>query len=203
MSNSEIKKIKPKFFGDVLWFYPALMLIMGIGFSIFMWRLSGSKPYWPGLSVIMNILIQPIFFLLWLDNLSNRAIFEKNQLILKGFLHKKKIEYKNIRSITFSDLDPAALIYFNPKLNKNRYIQLFIWNHSINILIDEIKKRANIKVNGYPDKINRRNFYGKIWFLVIMALTIGAIDVMFWQAPELKPQYKNITNQNKIISETK
>jgi len=186
-------KIKPKFWGDALWVYPVSMLVLGVGFSIFMWRLSGGKPYWMGLSVIMNFLIQPIFFLLWIDNLSNRAVFEENQLVLKGFLHKKKIEYKHIRGITFSDLEPATLIHFNPKLNKNGYTRLFIWNRSINLLIDEIKKRADIKVNGYPDKVNRRNFYGKIWFLVIMALTVAAIDVMFWKTPELKPQYKNIT----------
>jgi len=185
-------KIKPKFWGDTLWFYPALMLILGGGFSIFMWRLSGGKSEWLGLSVIMNLLIQPIFLLLLIDNFSNRAVFEENQLVLKGFLHKKKIEYKNIQGIAWSDLQPAVLIYFNPKINKNQYARLFIWNHSINLLIDEIKERTNIKVTGYPDKVNYRNFYAKIWFLVIMALTLGAIDAMFWQAPELKPQYKNI-----------
>lgn len=155
------------------------MLIFGIGFSIFMWLLSNGGPEWMGLSVIMNILIQPVFLLLWIDNSSNRAIFKERELILRGFLHKKVIEYKNIRAITFSDLYPAVLVYFDPKRNRNNFTQLFIWNHSINRLIDEIKKRTGIKVNGYPDKFSKRNFKGKIWFLIMMALAIAFIDMIF------------------------
>ncbi len=185
-------KIKPKFWGDALWVYPALMLIFGGGMSIFMWRLSGGKPEWLGLSVLDNILIQPIFLLLCIDNLSQRAIFEEDRLVLKGLFYKKKIEYKDIRSIMFSDLQPAVLVYFNLKLNRNQSTRLFIWNHSISILIDEIKKRANIKVDGYPDKVNRRNSHAKIWFVVIMALMFVAIGVIFWKPLELNPQYKNI-----------
>lgn len=128
-----------------------------------------------GLSVIMNILIQPIFLLLWIDNVSNYAIFEENQLILKGFLYKTVIEYKNIRDITFTDLTQAILVHFNPKFQMNMYTRLFIWNYSIRPLIDEIRKRAGLPFHSYPDKVNRANFNGKVWFLGIMALTIAVL----------------------------
>jgi len=186
--------IKPKFWGDALWFYPALMLVFGAGFGIMMWRLAAGKPEWIGLTVIMNFLIQPIFFLLWIDNLSNRAVFEEKQVVLKGFLHRKKIEYANIRGIFFSELENVSLAYFNPGRNRNECLRMFIWNRSINALIDEVKKRTSIKVDGYPDKVNRRNFQAKVWFLAIMFLTVAFFDVIFWQPPELKSQYQNIQN---------
>jgi hypothetical protein len=182
----ERKTIRPHFWKDALWVYPALMLILGAGFSVFMWRLCGGKPEWLGLSVIMNALILPIFFLLWLDNISNRAIFEENSVIFKGFLHKQTIDYKNILSISFTNLSNATLTYFNPKLGKNQSSDLFIWNYSINILIDEIKKRTGIMVNGYPDTVNRRNLRGKLWFLLIMLLTIVIIIAAMWNVPETK-----------------
>lgn len=118
-------------------------------------------------------------FLLWIDNLSNKAVFEDDRVILKGFLHKKIIVYKDIQSIVFSDLTQPTLYYYNPERNRQDFVNLFIWNHSINILIDEIKKHSHIKVNGYPDVVNRRNFYGKIWFLAIMLLTMVIICVVF------------------------
>lgn len=184
MSNHLI--IKPKFWADALWVYPFLMLILGMGLSVFMWRLCKGDAQWMGLSVIMNLLTQPIFLLLWIDNLSNKAIFEDNQVILKGFLHKKIIVYKDIQSIAFSDLTQPTLYYYNPKLNRQDFMNLFIWNHSINILIDEIKKRTNIKVDGYPDIVNRRNFNAKIWFLSMILLTFTIICFIFWSMPELK-----------------
>lgn len=186
-------KIKPKFWGDTLWFYPALMLVIGGGFGVFVWRLCHGESYWLGLCVLENLLIQPIFLLMWIDSLLNTAVFEENQLILKGFLHKKKIEYRNIVGISFSGLEQPTLIHFNPKLGKKEFTRLFVWNHSINILIDEIKKRANITVNGYPSEINKHNFSGKIWFLIIMAVTIGLLVASFWKMPGLKPEYKNIS----------
>lgn len=180
--------IKPKFWQDALWFYPAFMLIIGIGFSVFMWRLSRGESYWFGLSFIMNLIMQPIFLLLWIDSLSNRAIFEEDQLIIKGSLHKKKILYKDIKELGFSDLQPAYMIYFNQKLGKNMYERLFIWNYSINIFIDEVKKRTNLAINGYPTKINKMNFNGKIWFIIIMALTLILMNVAIWNADVSKPQ---------------
>jgi hypothetical protein len=185
-------KIKSKFWSDALWFYPILMLILGGGFSVMMWRLSDSKFDWIRLSIIMNLLFQPIFLLLWIDSLSNSVIFEEKQVIFKGFFHKKKIEYANIIGISFSVLENATLVYFNQKLNRNEYMRMFIWNYSTNLVIDEIKKRTSIKVNGYPDKFNRRNLYAKIWLLVIMLLIIMTIDALFWKPIELKPQYKNL-----------
>lgn len=179
-------KIKPNFWKDALWFYPTFMLIMGIGFSIFMWRLTKEDSSWLGLSVIMNLLIQPIFLLLWIDNISNRAIFEEDQLILKGFLHKKKIAYEDISEITFSDIQPANLIYFDRKIQGRKLLPLPIWNYSINLFIDEIKNRTDIKVNGYPDKINKVNFNGKIWFLVMTALTIIGMIVVVWNGADIK-----------------
>ncbi len=183
MSNRLI--IKPKFWADALWVYPTLMLVLGVGFSVFMWRLSKGDSQWMGLSVIMNFLIQPIFLLLWIDNISNKAIFEDDKMILKGFLHKKIIEYKNIQSIAFSDLTQPTLFYYNSKRNRQDFVNLFIWNHSINSLIDEIKKRANIKVDGYPDAVNHRNFNAKIWFLAMILLTMIIMCGFFWNMPDL------------------
>lgn len=186
-------KIKPKFWGDALWFYPILIVIMCGSMSVMMWRLSGGKDYWLGLAFIVSIIIAPIFLLLWIDNLSNRAVFEDDQLILKGFLHKKKIPYKDIKDITFSDLQNAGLIYFNEKKQRNDYLRLPIWNQSINALIDEIKKRAGIQVDGYPTRVNRANFFGKIWMLAILALTFVGIVWAFWTPLELK-----VPNQNNV-----
>jgi len=185
--------IKPKFFRDALWVYPLLMLILGVGFSIFMWRLSKGEDYWMGLSFLMNLIIQPIFLLLWIDNVSNRAVFKEDRLILKGFLHKKEILYKDIKGIIFSDIQQPFLVYYDLKFGGNNSIQLPIWNYSINLFIDEVKKRSGIEVNGYPDKVNRINFRGKIWFVIIMALTIGVINIFFWNPPELKPEFQDTT----------
>jgi len=182
--------IKPKFWGDGLWFYPALMLIFAGGFSLMMYRLMEGKPEWLGLALIMNILILPIFFLLWLDNLSNRVVFEDDQVIIKGFLHKKKIPYRHVKDITFSDLQNAGLVYFNEKRNQNDYLYLPVWNHSINLVIDEMKKRTDIQVEGYPTKVNRANFFAKIWMLVILGLVVAFFDVIFWHPPKLNESIK-------------
>jgi len=171
--------IKPKFWGDTLWNYPVLILILSIWFGVLMYRFSGGGDEWMGTTVIIDILVLPIFFLLWFDQLCNCVIFEDNQLILKGFLHRQKVAYQDIKDISFSDQAQPILIYFDPKLNKNNYQRLPIWNHSINILIDEIKKHTDVRVEGYPNKINRANFYGKIWMLVIITATAILFTVFF------------------------
>jgi hypothetical protein len=97
--------------------------------------------------------------------------------------------YKDIKGIIFSDIQQPFLVYYDLKFGGNNSIQLPIWNYSINLFIDEVKKRSGIEVNGYPDKVNRINFRGKIWFVIIMALTIGVINIIYG-TPEQNLSFK-------------
>ncbi len=173
------QKIRPNFLKDQIWFYPVFMIIMQAIFTGFFYKISTDKSVAFSVSIIMAILIQPIFLLLFFDNISNTVYFEQDQVIFKGFLWKKIIPYKNIQALISSELVWPILIYLDPKSNKPKSMRLFVWDYSILKIIRELETRRG-KFSYSEEairKVANRNFWGKIWFIIIV---FGTLAIVFF-----------------------
>lgn len=179
-------KLKSNFWKDQLWFHPALILILGGGFSVLFWRISGGSEAGIVTICAMAVLVMPWFLLLWVDNLSNRVIFEDKRVIFKGLWWKKTIPYENINGLMADPLNWPAISFINPKTARADAMRLFVWCHSVTKIIEELQRRRG-KFENYEEKVilnlAKRNAHGKIWFLLIMLVTMSFLIVGMGYSP--------------------
>ncbi|MCL5795093.1 MAG: hypothetical protein M1338_01930 [Patescibacteria group bacterium] len=174
-----VQKLRPNFWKDQLWFYPVFMIVMQAVFNGFFYRISTDKNVALSMSVIIASLVQPIFLLLFLDNISNTVYFERGRVIFKGFLWKKIIPYQNIQALISGELMWPVLIYLDPKTNKPKSLRLFVWDYSIMQIIRGLEeKRGKFTYDEKAiQKAANRNFWGKIWFILIV---FGTLAIVFF-----------------------
>jgi hypothetical protein len=175
-------KIRPKFWGDGLWFNVSIILIFEVGFLLFFFSLSRDLVVSISLTLIISVIIQPIFFLLLLDQLLNCVIFNDNEVIFQGFLYKTKIAYKEITNILSNENNWPVIVYQKEGKNNLQTRQMFFWAESSKKVIDELKKQTGLNII-YPEKIAKRNMHGRIWFMGGIVVSFAIIGGVFLSLP--------------------
>jgi hypothetical protein len=174
-----IFKIRPKFWGDGIWTFPSLIVIFQVGFTVFFYALSHDITVAMSLSIIFGFLVQPVFIILSLDQMFNCVVFTDVEVIFKGFLHKRKIPYREITNILSSPNDWAVIQYKKDSESRIRFKQIFFWAASSKKVIDELKRRTHREID-YPERIAHSNMYARVWFVAIMFLVIVVMDCLLW-----------------------
>ena len=175
--ENNIVKIRPKFWGDGVWFNAILIVIFQVGFTEFFYALMHDWIKAISFNIFFGLFYQPIFILLFLDQIFNSVVFIDEEVIFKGFLHKTRIPYKEITNIISSPSYWATIQYKNSAQSRLRFKQIFFWRISSKKIIDELKRRTGREID-YPDKIARVNQYARIWFAAIMLLTIVVMAIL-------------------------
>jgi len=175
--ENNIVKIRPKFWGDGVWFNAILIVIFQAGFTEFFYALMHDWIKAISFNIFFGLFYQPIFILLFLDQAFNSVVFTDEEVIFKGFLHKTRIPYKEITNIISSPSYWATIQYRKNAQSRLKFKQIFFWQISSKKVIDELKRRTGREID-YPNKIARANQYARIWFAAIMFLTIIVLSIL-------------------------
>lgn len=175
-------KIRPTFWGDGLWFNVGIIFIFQAGILLFFFGLSRDLILSISLMLIMTVIVQPIFFLLLLDQLFSCVVFNDSEIIFQGFLYKTRIVYKNIVNVFSGEDKWPVIVYQKEGSNYTQTRQMFFWSESSKKVIDELKKRIGFTII-YPERIAKRNIHGRIWFLGGIFASFAFIIVVFLSSP--------------------
>ncbi|PIS15429.1 hypothetical protein COT62_03700 [Candidatus Roizmanbacteria bacterium CG09_land_8_20_14_0_10_41_9] len=175
-------KIGPKFWGDGLWFNVGIILIFQVGILLFFFSLSRDLIVSISLMLIMTVIVQPIFFLLLLDQALSCVVFNDHEVIFQGFLYKTRIAYREIINVLSNENSWPVIVYQKEGKKVIQTRQIFFWAESSKKVIDELEKRTGLTIM-YPEKIAKRNAHGRIWFAGGIFLSFAFIMGVFLSSP--------------------
>jgi hypothetical protein len=167
--------MRPNFWKDQLWFYPSMIIIFHLIFSIFFSVTSKDLNGVIFINIMLIILVDPLFWLLFFDSIFNTAYFEQDKVIFKSFLWKTVIPYKNIRAFGGNEMLWPTLVYLDAKNDRTKPFRLFTWPHSITKIIQELERRCGKFANYQEDKVLKianNNRWSKVWIALIIIIVL-------------------------------